>query len=186
MGGGAAHHHPATGGGEPRPRAAASPHTAAAGGGPAVVAIGSGAGANALNTWDTRLNEEHLHDLASLNAAPLAGLSVGADGMTLAGPAAQADIPAMRAQRDFFRDTMNGADPVINAEHPNAAYFQAAAALTDDAIDAEPRTAAMMLRMARLTSRSGVLGTGGGLDAGYQITLGGAALARLMPQATGN
>jgi hypothetical protein len=55
----------------------------AAAGGPAVVPIGGGAGPGmALNTWDTRLNTEHLHDLASLDAGPRAGLSVNADAMS--------------------------------------------------------------------------------------------------------
>ena len=160
---------------------------AAAHGGPAVVGIGSGAGAGALNTWDTRLNTEHAHDLQSLDASPHAGLTVSADGMSLAGPALAGDIAAMQAQRDFFANTLAALvpHPVINAAHPAAAHFQAAAALTNVAIAADPRSAALILRMARLSSRSGALGTGGALDAGYQITLGGAALTHLMPHATG-
>ncbi|MEK8034499.1 DUF4157 domain-containing protein [Ideonella sp. DXS29W] len=156
-------------------------------GGPAVVGIGAAAGAGALNTWDTRLNTEHDHDLRSLDASPHAGLSVSADGMTLAGPAAPADIATMQAQRDFFANTLALVvpDPVINAAHPAAAHFQAAAALTNMVIAADPRSAARILRMARLSSRSGAAGTGGALDAGYQITLGGAALQHLMPNATG-
>ncbi|CAM3789124.1 hypothetical protein VA7868_00448 [Vibrio aerogenes CECT 7868] len=140
------------------------------------------AGGN-LNTWDTRLNAEHLHELESLDNG-LAGLSLSADGMSLAGPAAPADIAAMQAQRDYFANTLTaGVDPVVNNAHPDAAYFQAAGALTNVMIAADPRAAARLLRMARLTSRSGAHGRGGAPDAGYQINMTGAALAHIMPNA---
>ena len=169
-----------------RKNAEAAARLAAAAGGPAVVPIGSGAGAAALNTWDTRLNAEHVNDLMSLDAAPLAGLTVSADNMSQAGPAQPADIAAMQAHRDNFVNALAAvpAHPVINAAHPGAAHFQAAAALTNVNIAANPRAAARTLRMALLSSRSGAAGIGGGLDAGYQITLSGPALAHAMPGAT--
>ncbi|WP_266168316.1 DUF4157 domain-containing protein [Dyella subtropica] len=158
---------------------------AAAQGGPAVVGIGSGAGVNALNTWDTRLNDEHMDDLISLDQTPYTGLDIQADGMTLAGTVDPNDINNMQLTRDYFANRMNGpiADPIVNALHPAAHYFQAAAALTNGAIAAAPRAAAQTLRMARLTSRSGALGIGGALDAGYQIRMSGNALARVLPHA---
>jgi hypothetical protein len=105
---------------------------------------------------------------------------------SLAGPALAGDILNMQAQRDFFVNTLAAvpAHPVINAAHPEAASFQVAAALSDALILASPRAAAQTLRMALLTSRSGAAGTGGGLDAGYQIRLAGPALAHVMPRAT--
>lgn len=145
---------------------------------------GSGqiAGGN-LNTWDTRLNDEHFHELESLDGG-LAGLSVSADGMSLAGAAAPADIIAMQAHRDYFANTLlGGVDPVVNNAHPGFATFQAAGALTNAAIAAAPRISARILRRARLSSRSGALGRGGGGDAGYIINMTGAALAHMMPNA---
>jgi hypothetical protein len=145
--------------------------------------IGSGAGAGALNTWDTRLNNEHLHDLQSLDAAPQ-GLAITGDAMTLAGPAPPGEIQTLRMQRDWFVNRPGG-DLTRNVNHPAADHFEAARALTDHAIAGDPRSAAQILRIARLSSRSGANGTGGLLDAGYQIALSGTALAQVMPLAVG-
>jgi hypothetical protein len=160
---------------------------AAAAGGPAFVPIGSTAGAaGPLNTWDHRLNDEHMFDLASVANSPFAGLEVNADAMPLAGAAPTAnDILTMRQHRTNFAAAMaGGAHPIINAAHPAAVDFQVAAGLTDAVIDASPLVAARILRRALLSSRSGPAGTGGAGDPGYQITLGGAALSHVLPRAT--
>jgi hypothetical protein len=147
------------------------------------VGIGSTAPhGGALNTWDSRLNNEHLHDLHALEGAQ-AGLHVTADGMTIAGPGDPNELLNLQAQRNYF--TGAGAPAFTHLPgHPAAAYFGAARGLTDPAIAADPKAAARILRIARLSVRSGAAGTGHALDAGYQISLTGNALAHVLPTAT--
>lgn len=146
-------------------------------GGPAI-------GGGNLNTWDTRLNDEHVHDLHSLDTG-LAGLTIHGDGMRLAGTFDPNDLLDLQAQRDWF--VAQAHDHLTrDANHPAAAYFQAARALTDNAIAGDPKAAARLLRIARLSSRSGANGRGRDVDAGYIIGLSGLALARILPHAVGH
>ena len=134
------------------------------------------------NTWDARLNEEHIRDLHALEHAP-AGLWMMADGATLAGPGDPQELANLQQLRDHFVNrppTDLSRDPT----HPASAYFATARALTDQDIAANPKAAARLLRIARLSTRSGPTGTGGTIDPGYQIRLSGPALADVLPQAT--
>ncbi|MFS2108565.1 DUF4157 domain-containing protein [Sphingomonas sp. Sphisp140] len=144
--------------------------------------IGS-AGAAPINTWDARLNDEHLHDLHALQVAAPGGLHISGDGVTIVGPATPHDQGNMQLLRDYFVNRPPG-DLTRDVNHPAHGYFEAARALTNVYIANHPQAAARILRIARLASRSGATGHGGTIDPGYQIAVSGNALTTVLPNAS--
>ncbi|QDU65674.1 hypothetical protein [Engelhardtia mirabilis] len=110
-------------------------------------------------------------------------MTLSADGMRLAGPAAAGEAAVLRVQRDALLAHPPG-HLTRDVNHPGRAYFETARALSDAVIAADPRSAARVLRLALLSSRSGADGRGEIPDPGQQIEVEGAALGRVFPHAT--